>query len=155
MCRCPLGVLYLFVSHQTKYILPKQVWDSFGRLLFSSSPLDYPITSLAWAPDGEVFSVGSFNTLHLCDKTGVRILFFFLLDNFILNEYVPQQLQKEEKTAVAAKKKIISNTLKQLNKQNWWFCSGVLFLFFYKMIQCLPEEQMLIREYVWSFYKVQ
>ncbi|XP_003968452.2 intraflagellar transport protein 80 homolog [Takifugu rubripes] len=47
-----------------------KVWDSFGRLLFSSSPHDYPITSLAWAPDGEVFSVGSFNMLHLCDKTG-------------------------------------------------------------------------------------
>ena len=49
-----------------------QVWDSYGRLLYSSSPQDYPVTSLAWAPDGEVFAVGSFNTLHLCDKTGVR-----------------------------------------------------------------------------------
>ena len=48
-----------------------QVWDSYGRLLYSSSPQDYPVTSLAWAPDGEVFAVGSFNTLHLCDKTGV------------------------------------------------------------------------------------
>ena len=49
-----------------------QVWDSYGRLLYSSSPHDYPVTSLAWAPDGEVFAVGSFNTLRLCDKTGVR-----------------------------------------------------------------------------------
>ncbi|CAL8333089.1 unnamed protein product [Boreogadus saida] len=49
-----------------------KVWDSYGRLLYSSSPQDYPVTSLAWAPDGEVFAVGSFNTLHLCDKTGVR-----------------------------------------------------------------------------------
>ncbi|TMS07418.1 Intraflagellar transport protein 80-like protein [Larimichthys crocea] len=47
-----------------------KVWDSFGRLLYSSSSHDYPITSLSWAPDGEVFSVGSFNTLRLCDKTG-------------------------------------------------------------------------------------
>ncbi|CAL8349405.1 unnamed protein product [Arctogadus glacialis] len=47
-----------------------KVWDSYGRLLYSSSPQDYPVTSLAWAPDGEVFAVGSFNTLHLCDKTG-------------------------------------------------------------------------------------
>ncbi|XP_056139215.1 intraflagellar transport protein 80 homolog [Lampris incognitus] len=47
-----------------------KVWDSYGRLLYSSSPHDYPITSLAWAPDGEVFAVGSFNTLRLCDKTG-------------------------------------------------------------------------------------
>ncbi|XP_070685192.1 intraflagellar transport protein 80 homolog [Pempheris klunzingeri] len=47
-----------------------KVWDSFGRLLYSSSSHDYPITSLSWSPDGEVFSVGSFNTLRLCDKTG-------------------------------------------------------------------------------------
>lgn len=47
-----------------------KVWDSFGRLLYSSLSHDYPITSLSWAPDGEVFAVGSFNTLRLCDKTG-------------------------------------------------------------------------------------
>ncbi|XP_022625446.1 intraflagellar transport protein 80 homolog [Seriola dumerili] len=47
-----------------------KVWDSFGRLLYSSSSHDYPVTSLSWAPDGEVFAVGSFNTLRLCDKTG-------------------------------------------------------------------------------------
>ncbi|XP_030007718.1 intraflagellar transport protein 80 homolog [Sphaeramia orbicularis] len=47
-----------------------KVWDSFGRVLYSSSPHDYPITSLSWAPDGEVFAMGSFNTLRLCDKTG-------------------------------------------------------------------------------------
>ncbi|XP_062242738.1 intraflagellar transport protein 80 homolog [Platichthys flesus] len=47
-----------------------KVWDSFGRLLYSSSAHDYPITSLSWAPDGEVFAMGSFNTLRLCDKTG-------------------------------------------------------------------------------------
>uniref|UniRef100_A0A3Q3M7Z8 Intraflagellar transport 80 homolog (Chlamydomonas) n=1 Tax=Mastacembelus armatus TaxID=205130 RepID=A0A3Q3M7Z8_9TELE len=47
-----------------------KVWDSFGRVLYSSSSHDYPVTSLSWAPDGEVFAVGSFNTLRLCDKTG-------------------------------------------------------------------------------------
>uniref|UniRef100_A0A8C5DF42 Intraflagellar transport 80 homolog (Chlamydomonas) n=1 Tax=Gouania willdenowi TaxID=441366 RepID=A0A8C5DF42_GOUWI len=47
-----------------------KVWDSYGRLLHSSSSHDYPVTSLSWAPDGEVFAVGSFNTLRLCDKTG-------------------------------------------------------------------------------------
>nr|XP_057935120.1 intraflagellar transport protein 80 homolog isoform X1 [Doryrhamphus excisus]XP_057935121.1 intraflagellar transport protein 80 homolog isoform X1 [Doryrhamphus excisus] len=47
-----------------------KVWDSFGRLLYSSLSHDYPVTSLSWAPDGEVFAVGSFNTLRLCDKTG-------------------------------------------------------------------------------------
>ncbi|XP_076002159.1 intraflagellar transport protein 80 homolog [Genypterus blacodes] len=47
-----------------------KVWDSYGRLLYSSSSHDYPVTSLSWAPDGEVFAVGSFNALRLCDKTG-------------------------------------------------------------------------------------
>ncbi|XP_039612497.1 intraflagellar transport protein 80 homolog isoform X1 [Polypterus senegalus] len=47
-----------------------KVWDSYGRLLYSSSSHDYPITSVAWAPDGELFTVGSFNTLRLCDRTG-------------------------------------------------------------------------------------
>ncbi|XP_074535318.1 intraflagellar transport protein 80 homolog isoform X2 [Halichoeres trimaculatus] len=47
-----------------------KVWDSFGRLLYSSLFHDYSITSLSWAPDGEVFAVGSYNTLRLCDKTG-------------------------------------------------------------------------------------
>lgn len=47
-----------------------KAWDSFGRLLYTSSPHDYPVTSLSWSPDGEVFAVGSFNTLRLCDKTG-------------------------------------------------------------------------------------
>ncbi|XP_076837224.1 intraflagellar transport protein 80 homolog isoform X2 [Brachyhypopomus gauderio] len=49
-----------------------KVWDSYGRLLYASSPNDYPVTSVAWSPDGEVFAIGSFNTLRLCDKTGVR-----------------------------------------------------------------------------------
>lgn len=48
-----------------------QVWDSFGRALYNSQPHEYPITSIAWALDGELFAVGSFNTLRLCDKTGV------------------------------------------------------------------------------------
>ncbi|NWW14146.1 IFT80 protein, partial [Oreocharis arfaki] len=47
-----------------------KVWDSFGRALYSSQPHEYPITSIAWALDGELFAVGSFNTLRLCDKTG-------------------------------------------------------------------------------------
>ncbi|MEQ2218375.1 Intraflagellar transport protein 80, partial [Xenoophorus captivus] len=59
-----------------------KVWDSFGRLLYLSSSQDYPITSLSWAPDGEVFSVGSFNTLWLCDKTGVGGTFILFFNSF-------------------------------------------------------------------------
>lgn len=47
-----------------------KVWDSFGRQLFQSAPFDTVVTSVAWSPNGEVFSVGSYNTLRLCDKTG-------------------------------------------------------------------------------------
>ncbi|RMC01915.1 hypothetical protein DUI87_21076 [Hirundo rustica rustica] len=55
-------------NYMTKNI--DQVWDSFGRALYNSQPHEYPITSIAWALDGELFAVGSFNTLRLCDKTG-------------------------------------------------------------------------------------
>lgn len=47
-----------------------KVWDVYGRALFSSTSHDYPITSVSWAPDGELFAVGSYNTLRLCDKAG-------------------------------------------------------------------------------------
>jgi len=49
-----------------------RVWDDQGRSLFTSSPHAHPITSVAWAPSGDLFSVGSFNALRLCDRFGVR-----------------------------------------------------------------------------------
>ncbi|KAF2978760.1 hypothetical protein EK904_012369, partial [Melospiza melodia maxima] len=67
----------LYTSGQQLIIKPLQpnakvlqVWDSFGRVLYNSQPHEYPITAIAWALDGELFAVGSFNTLRLCDKTG-------------------------------------------------------------------------------------
>jgi intraflagellar transport protein 80 len=48
----------------------RQVWDQFGRLLYQSSLFDYPVTSVAWSPSGELFAVGSFNSLQLCDRMG-------------------------------------------------------------------------------------
>jgi hypothetical protein len=53
-------------------LLLGQVWDHYGRLLYSSSGHDYPITSVSWSPDGEFFAAGSFNTLRLCSQVGVR-----------------------------------------------------------------------------------
>ncbi|XP_054167279.1 intraflagellar transport protein 80 homolog [Oppia nitens] len=47
-----------------------KVWDSLGRVLFTSATHEHPITSLAWAPEGSLFAVGSYNTLKLCDKYG-------------------------------------------------------------------------------------
>ena len=55
-----------------KDFLLLQVWDSYGRPLYSSQLYEHPITSVAWAPDGELFAVGSFHSLCLCNKTGVR-----------------------------------------------------------------------------------
>ncbi|CAF4275870.1 unnamed protein product [Adineta steineri] len=52
-----------------------KVWDAVGRPLFASHTFDYPITSLAWAPDGSNFAVGSYNTIRLCDSAGVCIRF--------------------------------------------------------------------------------
>lgn len=71
--------LLLPLHHTNPSLLFQQVWDSFGRLLYFSLAYDYPVTSLSWAPDGEVFVVGSFNTLRLCDKTGVRPLILYSL----------------------------------------------------------------------------
>lgn len=59
--------LILSAGEDCKY----KVWDSYGRVLYGSQPHEHPITSVAWAPDGELFAVGSFHTLRLCDKTGV------------------------------------------------------------------------------------
>uniref|UniRef100_A0AC35FJS9 Intraflagellar transport protein 80 homolog n=1 Tax=Panagrolaimus sp. PS1159 TaxID=55785 RepID=A0AC35FJS9_9BILA len=47
-----------------------RVWDQFGRPVFSSVNHNYPITSVSWSMDGELFAVGSFNILRLCDKVG-------------------------------------------------------------------------------------
>uniref|UniRef100_A0A8B9ZBE2 Intraflagellar transport protein 80 homolog n=1 Tax=Anas platyrhynchos TaxID=8839 RepID=A0A8B9ZBE2_ANAPL len=58
--------LILSAGEDCKY----KVWDSYGHLLYSSQPHEYPITSIAWSGDGELFAVGSFHTLRLCDKTG-------------------------------------------------------------------------------------
>lgn len=62
----PVTNLILSGGEDCKY----KVWDSYGRLMYSSAVHDYPITSLSWSPDGELFAVGSFNTLRLCDKAG-------------------------------------------------------------------------------------
>uniref|UniRef100_A0AC35UHV9 WD_REPEATS_REGION domain-containing protein n=1 Tax=Rhabditophanes sp. KR3021 TaxID=114890 RepID=A0AC35UHV9_9BILA len=47
-----------------------RVWDGQGRIIYTSVSHDYPITSLAWNPNGKLFGVGSFNILRLCDKLG-------------------------------------------------------------------------------------
>lgn len=53
-------------SEDCKY----KVWDSYGQLVYSSLAYAYPITSVAWNSNGELFVVGSFNSLQLCDSRG-------------------------------------------------------------------------------------
>lgn len=47
-----------------------QVWDSYGRLLYQSSPFEYAVTSVAWSPNGDLFAAGGFDTILLCDRMG-------------------------------------------------------------------------------------
>jgi intraflagellar transport protein 80 len=47
-----------------------RIWDAFGKQLYASRPTDTVISSIAWSPNGELFAVGSYNSIRLCDKTG-------------------------------------------------------------------------------------
>ena len=50
--------------------LKYRVWDSFGRQLYQSAPYDHVITSVKWSPNGDLFAVGSYEMIRLCDKSG-------------------------------------------------------------------------------------
>ena len=62
----PINDLIITGGEDCKY----KVWDNYGRQLYSSAPFEFVVTSIAWCPSGELFSVGSFGTVSLCDKTG-------------------------------------------------------------------------------------
>eukprot|EP00026_Physarum_polycephalum_P003964 Phypoly_transcript_03981.p1 GENE.Phypoly_transcript_03981~~Phypoly_transcript_03981.p1 ORF type:complete len:761 (+),score=98.06 Phypoly_transcript_03981:1-2283(+) len=62
----PVNNLIVSGGEDCKY----KVWDCYGRMLYQSKVADTVITSVSWAPDGDTFAVGSFNSLRLCDKTG-------------------------------------------------------------------------------------
>ena len=62
----PLGDVIVSGGEDCRY----KVWDGFGRLLFSSVTLEHPVTSVAWSPGGDKFAVGSFDCVHLCDRSG-------------------------------------------------------------------------------------
>ena len=47
-----------------------KVWDAYGLNVFSYEEGQHPITSIGFAPDGELFAVGSYLNLRVCDKTG-------------------------------------------------------------------------------------
>ena len=62
----PTNNLIVSAGEDYKY----RVWDSFGRQLYSSAPYDHVINSAKWSPNGEVFAVGAFEMIRLCDKSG-------------------------------------------------------------------------------------
>lgn len=47
-----------------------QVWDNLGRLLYQSAAQENSVTSVAWCPSSDMFAVGSYNSLMLCDRNG-------------------------------------------------------------------------------------
>lgn len=61
-----------------------RVFDSFGRQLYSSHAHSYAITSVAWNSDGQLFGVGSFNMLRLCDRAGVNLIFIICVTMIIV-----------------------------------------------------------------------
>lgn len=50
-----------------------KVWNSYGQCLYTSAPHDHPITSISWSISGDVFAVGSYNLVRVCDKLGVSV----------------------------------------------------------------------------------
>lgn len=48
-----------------------KIWDTQGTNLYTSTPDDYPITTLDYSPDGALLAVGGFNMLKLCHSSGV------------------------------------------------------------------------------------
>ncbi|ORC92498.1 intraflagellar transport protein 80 [Trypanosoma theileri] len=47
-----------------------KVWDPYGRSIYVSAAGEHPCTSVKFSADGEMFAVGSFMNIRVCDKTG-------------------------------------------------------------------------------------
>lgn len=47
-----------------------KVWDAYGRSIYVSAPGGHPCTAVKFSADGEMFAVGSFMNVRVCDKTG-------------------------------------------------------------------------------------
>lgn len=48
-----------------------KIWDAQGANMFTSSAEEFSITSLAFCPVKNLIAVGGFNSLKLCDLSGV------------------------------------------------------------------------------------
>ncbi|XP_063376623.1 intraflagellar transport protein 80 homolog [Cydia fagiglandana] len=47
-----------------------KIWDTFGQQISVSVKHDQPITSVSWAPAGDLFVIGSYNLIRLCNANG-------------------------------------------------------------------------------------
>eukprot|EP00750_Incisomonas_marina_P002863 INCI12731.1.p1 GENE.INCI12731.1~~INCI12731.1.p1 ORF type:complete len:766 (-),score=142.09 INCI12731.1:1994-4291(-) len=62
----PVNNLVASCGEDCKY----KVWENTGTLLYQSKPAEFVLTSIAWAPTGNMFAIGAFNMLRLADRTG-------------------------------------------------------------------------------------
>ncbi|KAJ1554606.1 Intraflagellar transport protein 80 [Cladochytrium tenue] len=62
----PVNGLIVSGGEDKKY----RVWDGFGRAIYASAAHEHPVTSVAWDPSGELFCVGLFDALRICDRLG-------------------------------------------------------------------------------------
>lgn len=86
--------------------LYKQIWDAFGRLMYTSTPEDRPITAVSWSPDGQMLALGFFNGIRLCDGSGVGCSVVFKADIkqqcFCSAFFFPRRLPIWKSSSVAA-----------------------------------------------------
>ncbi|XP_045512280.1 intraflagellar transport protein 80 homolog isoform X4 [Pieris brassicae] len=47
-----------------------KIWDTFGQQVSISVKHDQPLTSVTWSPTGNMFVLGSYNLIRLCDLNG-------------------------------------------------------------------------------------
>lgn len=48
-----------------------KIWTTQGSLLFVSYSDDFPVTTIGFSPRGDLLAVGGFNSLRLCNFSGV------------------------------------------------------------------------------------
>lgn len=66
----PAGDVIVSGAEDGKY----RIWNPQGRQLFGGSVHHQTaVTSLAWAPSGAYFALGTYNGIRLCDSAGVRV----------------------------------------------------------------------------------
>lgn len=67
----PNSELIASAGEDTRY----KVWDTQGTNIYTSSPDDYPMTTIDFSPCGTMLAVGSFNMIKLCHSSGVSFQF--------------------------------------------------------------------------------